>query len=101
MFKSKLFEVHHNLFPQYEYAYTKWWKWYVICSSTAVMLQQLMVLSQHSSTGSLMMLLQRCRFKFCINIVSAAFAVLAEVFLLGSLGSKAVNALIPICLAGR
>lgn len=47
------------------------------------------------------MLLQRCRFKFCINILSAAFAILAEVFLLGSLGGKAVDALIPICLAGR
>ncbi len=25
--KGKLSEVHHNLFPQYEYAYTTWWKW--------------------------------------------------------------------------
>lgn len=67
MFKSKLFEVHHNLFPQYEYAYTKWWKW----------------------------------FKFFINIATAAFAVLAEIFLVGSLGSKAVDTAIPIFLAGR
>ncbi len=67
MFKSKLFEVHHNLFPQYEYAYTKWWKW----------------------------------FKFFINIATAAFAVLAEIFLVGSLGSKAIDTAIPIFLAGR
>lgn len=67
MFKSKLFEVHHNLFPQYDYAYTKWWKW----------------------------------FKFFINIASVAFAVLAEIFLVGDLGKKAVNIAIPLLLAGR
>lgn len=57
MFKSKLFEVHHNLFPQYEYAYTKWWKWYdTMCSYRVSLLQQSRNHLQHSSTGNMVML---------------------------------------------